>query len=165
MILAEHFLERSNEKFGKNVEFDNETREYIMQNPWPGNVRELQNAISRYVVLGKLGSGFEIDVRPSITPVVVDEKFVDVLSPDSPHHREDREPGVSTQTTELTHPHEGMTLKEISRNAARQAERKAILTVLEATGWNRSQAAKILKISYKALLYKIKDCGIDRNAL
>ncbi len=53
-----------------------------------------------------------------------------------------------------------MTLKEIGRNAAREAERKAILSVLETTRWNRSQAARILKISYKALLYKIKDCGI-----
>ena len=46
-------------------------------------------------------------------------------------------------------------------NAARLAERKAILNVLEATRWNKSQAAKLLKISYKALLYKIKDCGIE----
>jgi two-component system response regulator AtoC len=54
-----------------------------------------------------------------------------------------------------------MTLKEIAREASRRAEKEAILRVLEATRWNKSKAAKILKISYKALLYKIKDCGID----
>ncbi|NIO19814.1 MAG: hypothetical protein GTN76_03500, partial [Candidatus Aenigmarchaeota archaeon] len=51
-------------------------------------------------------------------------------------------------------------LKEVSRRAAMQAEREAILKVLGQTNWNRKRAAKLLNISYKAILYKIKEYGL-----
>ena len=51
-------------------------------------------------------------------------------------------------------------LKDVARRAARIAEREAILRALMRTGWNKRKAAKRLQVSYKALLYKIKDCGI-----
>ena len=162
MILADHFLLRTNQKFVKSAEFDDETREYLLRYPWPGNVRELENAVSRYVVLGKLGSGFELDDKFSETTGEIEEQTTEDLPSNHQHDHDESEPEAQSQTPELTHPQEGMTLKEISRGAARQAERKAILSVLESTRWNKSQAAKILKISYKALLYKIKDCGIER---
>jgi two-component system response regulator AtoC len=163
LLLADYFLARSNQKFGKNVAFDNETREYILRNTWPGNVRELQNAVSRYVVLGKLGSGFQLDENYSTIPRNIEELTAE--DPLSSHTGEngDSEPEGQTEAANLTHPYEGMALKEIARNAARLAEKKAILAVLETTFWNKSKAAKILKISYKALLYKIKDCGIERH--
>jgi two-component system response regulator AtoC len=163
MLLADHFLVSSNQKFGKKVEFDDETREYILRNPWPGNVRELQNAVSRYVVLGKLGSGFELDEKPRTTPGEIKELTTENLSSSQPTSYGASEPEAQALAPEFTHPHEGMTLKEIGRSAAQQAEKKAILAVLGVTRWNKSQAAKILKISYKALLYKIKDCGIERT--
>jgi two-component system response regulator AtoC len=53
-------------------------------------------------------------------------------------------------------------LKDISRIAAREAERVLILRMLQQTRWNRKEAAQILGISYKALLYKIKDAGLDK---
>ena len=56
-----------------------------------------------------------------------------------------------------------LSLKDISRKAAQIAEREAILQALEQTQWNRVRAAKILEISYRALLYKIKDSGLDRE--
>ena len=49
------------------------------------------------------------------------------------------------------------------RRAAHLAEREAILQALEQTHWNRVRAAKLLEISYRALLYKIKDAGLDRE--
>ena len=55
-------------------------------------------------------------------------------------------------------------LKDIARHAARLAEREAIERVLKQTSWNRVRAAKILRISYRALLYKIKDAGLSRVA-
>jgi two-component system response regulator AtoC len=57
-------------------------------------------------------------------------------------------------------------LKEVGKRAARIAEREAILRALMRTGWNKRKAAKRLQISYKALLYKIKECEIvdPRNA-
>ena len=55
-----------------------------------------------------------------------------------------------------------VSLKDISRTAARQAERELILHMLTRTRWNRKEAAEILGISYKALLYKIKESGLDK---
>ncbi len=56
-----------------------------------------------------------------------------------------------------------VSLKDISRKAALAAERQAILDALEQTRWNRMRAAKLLKISYRALLYKIKDAGLEQE--
>jgi two-component system response regulator AtoC len=52
-------------------------------------------------------------------------------------------------------------LKEIGRRALQAAEREAIASMLEQTGWNRVRAARALRISYRALLYKIKQAGLD----
>ena len=53
-------------------------------------------------------------------------------------------------------------LKDISRTAARKAERELIFKMLQQTRWNRKETAEILGISYKALLYKIKENGLDK---
>ena len=53
-------------------------------------------------------------------------------------------------------------LKEIARNAAREAEREIIYRTLQQTRWNRREAADLLGVSYKALLYKIKEADLDR---
>ena len=53
-----------------------------------------------------------------------------------------------------------MSLKDIARQAARDAERVAIKEVLDRVHWNRAKAARLLQISYKALLYKIVQCGL-----
>jgi DNA-binding NtrC family response regulator len=55
-----------------------------------------------------------------------------------------------------------ISLKDIARTAAREAERELILRMLTRTRWNRKEAAEILGISYKALLYKIKENGLDK---
>ena len=54
-------------------------------------------------------------------------------------------------------------LKKITRQATRELERKVILKVLQAHHWNRKQAARALSISYRALLYKIRDAGLPPN--
>ena len=54
-------------------------------------------------------------------------------------------------------------LKSLSRNAKDEAEAEAIARALEQTNWNRKQAAALLKISYKALLYKIRQYGIAQS--
>lgn len=56
-------------------------------------------------------------------------------------------------------------LKDIAREAARAAERVAIAKALEDTGWNRVRAARLLKISYRALLYKIKEAGLKQGPI
>jgi DNA-binding NtrC family response regulator len=57
-------------------------------------------------------------------------------------------------------PNAVISLKEIARQAARDAERVAIKEVLDRVHWNRAKAARLLQISYKALLYKIVQCGL-----
>ena len=57
-------------------------------------------------------------------------------------------------------PDQAISLKEIARQAAREAERVAIKEVLDRVHWNRAKAARLLQISYKALLYKIVQCGL-----
>ena len=57
-------------------------------------------------------------------------------------------------------PSQQISLKDLTRQAVRQVERKVILKVVEANGWNRKRAAKLLGISYRALLYKLKEVGV-----
>jgi two-component system, NtrC family, response regulator AtoC len=59
---------------------------------------------------------------------------------------------------------EGVSLKQAARKAAREAERELILKALTRTRWNRKRAALELQISYKALLYKLKQVGLDNPA-
>ena len=56
-----------------------------------------------------------------------------------------------------------ISLKKLTRQAVRELERKVILKVLQANHWNRKQAARALSISYRALLYKIRDAGLPSN--
>ena len=144
-LLAEHFLRIDSRKFGKSIQFDDNTMKYLQNYSWPGNVRELQNAVSRYVVLGKFSYEDSVD----FTPKEVGTRSEEIVETDMGESHEEE------------FPKEVRTLKEIAREASRRAEKEAILRVLEATRWNKSKAARILKISYKALLYKIKDCEID----
>lgn len=104
---------------------------------WPGNVRQLENIAKRLVVLGSEDSSFEyIAGAPStLGPVRVP----------SPQADEDD-------------------LKQKVRNLKEEAEIEAIQRVLNETRWNRKEAARQLKISYKALLYKVRRYGLDRAA-
>ena len=98
---------------------------------WPGNIRELENLMKRYVLFG------------------CDEAVC----------RELLEGYGRSNRLESSGQNE-VSLKELTRNAVRELERDAILKVLEANHWNRRRAACALNISYRALLYKLKDAAI-----
>jgi len=106
---------------------------------WPGNVRELQNFVKRYLLLGEN----EVDLRHPETDSL--KNIID-----------------SNQNNSLSKPLdiEKINLKKMSKNVKDRAEKRIISYVLEQTDWNKSPAAKILKISYKTLLYKIADFDI-----
>jgi two-component system, NtrC family, response regulator AtoC len=138
--LTEYFIARHNEKF--NCRAPNLSEHCIscfQEYHWPGNIRQLENLMKKYVILGS------------------EEQILADLH--------DHDPDIFKFTIP---PHGEVSLKQITRQAVRQVERKVILRVIEASNWNRKRAAKRLNISYRALLYKLKDAGVPserRNAL
>ena len=140
-VLVDHFLRKFNVQYGRTVDVPAETLRAFTEYQWPGNIRELENAVKRVVVLG------------SARPVHVE--IVSNLNGARPATR----PGVVALETR-PNPDAPISLKDIARQAARDAERVAIKEVLDRVHWNRAKAARLLQISYKALLYKIVQCGL-----
>jgi two-component system response regulator AtoC len=139
--LVDHFLRKFNGQYARTVDVPPETLRAFLEYHWPGNIRELENAVKRIVVLG------------SARPVHVE--ILGNLNGSKPNGLRpgaglETRPGVDTP----------ISLKDIARQAARDAERVAIKEVLDRVHWNRAKAARLLQISYKALLYKIVQCGL-----
>jgi two-component system, NtrC family, response regulator AtoC len=143
--LVGHFLEHSKDENGHSVDLPAATLRAFMDYSWPGNVRELENVLKRIAVLGN---------AHQIPPEIVASLAKGLSLP---------EPAMSAVTPTAI-PHVTMALKDIARQAARDAERAAITEVLERVHWNRAKAARLLQISYKAMLYKIVDCGLVKPA-
>ena len=144
--LAEYFLERYSREFKiAPPTLGPEIMQTLLGHAWPGNVRELENFVKRMVVLRDWTLGRTLvapPVAPSLSPVPL-------AGP--------REAFTATAS---------LSLKEISRRAVIEAEREVIARALEQCRWNRVKTARMLKISYRALLYKIKDMNLkqDRTA-
>lgn len=147
MIFADHFLELANVQLEKEiVGFDDETREKLRDYYWHGNLRELQNVIKRavlltqsdYITLGVLPheivypTYFSPEESTTLNQVQI---YPDMLRPG---------------TTVISQP--ANNLKSVSENA----ERAAILKVLEKTGYNKTKAAEVLNIDRKTLYNKLK---------
>ena len=167
-ILTEYFLKKYSVQYNKPTsDLSPETMRQFMDYDWPGNIRELENLIKRAVVLGT-----EAPIRKEITHGIAMAAHR-VQSPGA--HPLDRVPAA--QPAPAPAPPVPQTpaamaaaaadagnysLKDISRSAAREAERELILKMLQQTRWNRKETAEILGISYKALLYKIQENGLDK---
>jgi two-component system response regulator AtoC len=139
--LAEHFAARFARELGREQpRLSAELRDLLLAHAWPGNVRELENAIKRLVVLdgdGELVA--ELRERAARAP--------------APRTASALERFDAGETPTLN-------LKALARDAAQRAEAEQISLALERTRWNRREAAKLLQISYKALLYKMRDAGL-----
>jgi DNA-binding NtrC family response regulator len=136
-ILLKQFMSRMAERYARPpLPLSPSLLQACQDHPWPGNLRELNNFLKRYLILG-------------------DENLaVSELQP-----RNDGTGGASGDGSSKTANGAGG-LKSLARNAKDGAEAEAITRALEQTNWNRKQAAAILQISYKALLYKIRQYGI-----
>ncbi len=138
-VLVDYFVSRYSKLFHREGFQPSPTAmDRLLRHSFPGNVRELENLVKRMIVLS--------DPFLAQTPLLA--------APANGHS--DRNSGPTT--VEL----QPRSLKDIGRGAALAAEREAIARVLRETGWNRTRAAKQLRISYRALLYKIKGAGLSR---
>jgi two-component system response regulator AtoC len=148
-LLTEHFLQMYGEQYGKEVRpLSVETMNVMMEYKWPGNVRELENMIKRMVVLGSEQAVLKEIQRQDIAVAVA-------------HHPQEEDAlNLGSLSSDLAEGG-GFDLKAISKRAARVAEKQVIERVLTQTRWNRKEAAQRLQISYKALLYKMKENGLS----
>jgi DNA-binding NtrC family response regulator len=143
-ILLKHFMSRMSELYARPpLPLSPPLLEACLNHPWPGNLRELSNFVKRYLVLG-------------------DETLaVAELQP-----KPDGGGGLHADPTgraAAAGAESSGGLKSLARSAKDEAEAEAIARALEETNWNRKQAAALLKISYKALLYKIRQYGIAQS--
>ncbi len=143
--LTDHFLTRYAAEYGKEHRpASPELRDCFASYGWRGNVRELENLVKCLVVLGDERAVIdEVRSRP-IEPSRIEANGAD---------RSELDRFMSGEV-------EHVSLKRIARDAAQAAERRLIEKVLQRTRWNRKEAAQILQISYKALLYKMRDAGL-----
>jgi two-component system response regulator AtoC len=191
-ILSDYFLKKYSVQYNKPYsELSQETMSLLMDYDWPGNIRELENLIKRTVVLAseapirkEMMHGIAMAAHRPQTGTVSQQ----VPAPARPlaavagsgngngSHNGSRAGSHAGASSVPSHagpltPTEiacaaaeagNYSLKDISRTAAREAERELIFKMLQQTRWNRKETAEILGISYKALLYKIKENGLDK---
>jgi two-component system response regulator AtoC len=144
---SQEFAENS---YNSSFDFSGEAMEFLHEYSWPGNVRELKNVVGRLMLLGDWDTLKQELLGRDISRI--DSRQLGA------------QPGAPfADDTELGEQRKFPPLKEVKKKAVQEAEGKLINAVLLETGWNRKKAAKILQISYKALLYKIKDLGLDKN--
>ncbi len=126
--------------------------------PWPGNVRQLQNSIKKQMVFKSWEKIIEElpGEYPEINLDNQEDGQSNVAKPVENFSRKiiSHFIGISTSSDKLF---EDISLKKIKKLASARVEKEVIAFVLEKVGWNRSRAARILKISYKTLLYKMKE--------
>lgn len=135
--LVEYLRGAFNQRFKREaVPLSRETVHMLQQREWPGNIRELENCIARYVVLGSEEAFFA--------------------------DRDERKPQAPPYETT---PEGNIPLKRISQQVTRRMERDLILKVLQDNHWNRRKAAQVLKISYRALLYKVRQAGLPAKRM
>jgi two-component system response regulator AtoC len=134
-VLAEYFRTQFQERFAKPAEPLSKALLQYMQNlDWPGNIRELSNGIARHVLVG---------AEPNIAPEPVNPQ---------------RSASGNSNTAA------NVPLKQLAKEAVRDRERTFILEALQANKWNRRKTAESLKISYRTLIYKIRDAGLTSRS-
>jgi len=147
MIFAEHFLELANTQLEKEIiSFDEDVKEKLRDYYWHGNLRELQNVIKRAVLLTQ-SDYISVDSLPNEIVYPTYFSAADSIAMNQVQVYPDiLRPG----TTVISQP--ANNLKSVSENA----ERAAILKVLEKTGYNKTKAAEVLNIDRKTLYNKLK---------
>jgi transcriptional regulator with PAS, ATPase and Fis domain len=137
-FLVEYFCKRFSAQFNRpKPSLSEETIALMLAHPWPGNLRELENLIKQWVVLQD-----EAHLRKEIEQRL---RALEVTRPGTGKLRDQRV---------------RLDLKGIGRRAAREAEMEVLKDTLERVRWNRAEAARVLNVSYKTLLHKLRDANI-----
>jgi len=173
--LTDFFITKYSQRYNRPVRtLTPELRERFLHYEWPGNVRELENMIKRFVIL----QDEQLVVRELSKPRPQAQSLQSSTSEYPPpfHSPSSRPPGAQElegdeEELERDVPvvvappagqHDGRRLSEVAREAAMTAERSVISDTLRQVHWNRRKAAQLLGVSYKTLLNKIKETGIER---
>jgi DNA-binding NtrC family response regulator len=138
-LLLKHFMGRFSTRYARApLPFSPQLLDACVRYPWPGNLRELENLVKRYLIMGDeaLVIG-ELEAQPDSSPLAPSDSRAEV-----------RPAG----------------LKSLVRSLKDEAEMEAIKQALEQARWSRKEAARLLNISYKALLYKMRQYGITPEA-
>jgi two-component system, NtrC family, response regulator AtoC len=131
-LLAEYFRSRFQEGFNKQSEpLSGDMLRYLQKLDWPGNIRELSNCMARHVLIGAQTDFVQQPVAKRLEPARGSSRSVGTVP-----------------------------LKQLTREAVREREKNFIFEALQANQWNRRKTAEALKISYRALIYKIRNTGL-----
>ncbi|HZQ91906.1 MAG TPA: sigma-54 dependent transcriptional regulator [Terriglobales bacterium] len=134
-VLANYFLDVYSKKYDRPAApLSRDLLARLRNYSWPGNIRELENLIKRYVILGS---------EDALTAEFTASSSESTAAPAAVNGN--------------------ISLKALTRNAVRELETKIIIDALEANRWNRRRTARTLNISYRALLYKLKQANALKN--
>ncbi len=136
-------------KAGQPLNINKNLMDKLVAYHWPGNVRELQNVLRRIIVLGE----GEENIDTMISIASHRQNIDDDKKEASNTPKFIKFSGLNGQQLDLS----DLSLKKFKKQVADQVEKDVISYVLEKTGWNRTRATQILKVSYKTLLTKIKE--------
>lgn len=156
VFLCKRFLDITNKELNKNIRgITKDALEMLLTYNWPGNVRELKNVVRRAVLLAN-------DViEPKYLMIKIQEQKQE------PMPATEQIVGMENQDTSHTfsldlniNDDNNLSLRDMVAKCVEDAEKKLITEVLKQTGGNKSRAARILKIDYKTMHYKVKNYGI-----
>jgi two-component system response regulator AtoC len=173
--LTDFFIVKYSHRYNRPVRpLSDELRQKFLDYDWPGNVRELENMIKRFVIL----QDEQLVIRELNKPRLVPNPAGVTAHPHSeyspayhappaavapPPPAAPEEDEAEEEVAEVAPPgQDGRRLSEVAREAALAAERAVISDTLRQVHWNRRKAAVLLGVSYKTLLNKIKETGIER---
>lgn len=135
LLLVDFFIEKCNKETGKNIKgISPSALNLLIDYSWHGNVRELENIIERMIIMAE-------------EDIIMERNLPDEIK-------------ASSKGVKLILPHSSISIRQTMKNVTKITEQELIERALKRVGGNRTKAARLLEISHRALLYKIKEYGI-----
>ena len=142
---SQYFFDLYKLKYGREIPpLSSKTINTFKEYQWPGNIRELENTVKRLVLFG--------DGEMALQELMRNKLEVEITPNAAAHFSSNSPKGTETSG-----------LKELGKKAAETAEKEIIQNILQETHWNRKETAKLLQVSYKALLYKIEKYHLNKR--